>query len=441
MRRIVALLALVGLVIISRAVDVGPAPGAEPTFVAGLVLLVGFLAGIVAQKLRLPRISGYLATGLLLGPHALAVISSPVMDQLHFLNELAVAFIALAAGAEMEFSTLRARARLILRLSLSCTAFACVGVGLVVFASGPLLFPFTSGFSTVQLVAVALLIGVLATARSPSSAVAVIRECDAHGPFTESVLGVTVAIDVLVIMLFAVALSTCEVLLRPGAELDTAFVSSVFTELALGIAVGALIGAALAFYTSRWSSNLALLLLGTALVVTEIAHGTAAYMQSTHGLPLRLEPLLICVTAGLVARNIGGHGVRFVHAIEGVSLPVFVLFFSLAGAGLDLDALRSTGLAALLLVAVRAATQFAGGWVGAWWAGDDVERRPLYGLTQLAQAGVSIGLTLEVVRRFPEWGPAFATLIVAAISLNQIIGPVAMSFALRRAGEARSGSS
>ena len=94
-------------------------------------------------------------------------------------------------------------------------------------------------------------------------------------------------------------------------------------------------------------------------------------------------------------------------------------------------------MAAALLVVARAATLLAGSWVGAGLGGESRGLRALYGWTFLTQAGVSIGLTLEVVRRFPEWGEAFATLVVAAISVNQMVGPVAMKLALQRAGEAR----
>lgn len=438
MRRLVALAALAGLFAVTGWLGAGPAPGATPTLVAGLVLLIGHVAGHAMTILGLPRITGYLASGLVLGPHVLAVISEPVGQQLFFLNQLAIAFIALAAGAELHVSQLRARAGLIGWLVAATTGIVLVGVALVVFFVGPSMLPFAAGLTPIQMAAVATLLGVIAVARSPSSALAVIRECDAHGPFSETALGVTVAIDVVVIVLFAVVLATCEVLLSPGAALDVDFALSVLLELTAGIASGAVIGLVLSFYIARWPANIALLLLGTALVVTEIAHGTAHYVQATHELPLRLEPLLICVTAGFVVRNVGNSGDAFAHAVERVSLPVFVLFFTLAGAALDLQALRRTWAAALTLVLVRAGSILGAGWAGAAVAGDQSRGRRLYGCTFLTQAGISIGLALEVVRRFPEWGEAFATVVVAAISINQIIGPVAMKFALQRVGEARS---
>ncbi len=437
MRRFVALAVLAALFAVTTWIDTGPAPGATPTFIAGLVLLLGHVAGHAIAAIGLPRITGYLVAGLLLGPAMLGVISTPVAGQLHFLNELAVAFIALAAGAELHVAQLRARLGLIGWLVVSTTLVTCLSVGLIVFIAGPALLPFAAGLTTVQMAAVAALIGVVAVARSPSSALAVIRECDAHGPFSETVLGVTVAIDVVTIVLFAIALSTCQALLSPNGALDLGFALTVLVEIAAGIVSGAASGLILSFYIRRWPDNIALLLLGTALVVTEIAHGTARYVQDTHELPLHLEPLLICVAAGFVVRNVGSSGAAFSEAVERVSLPVFVLFFTLAGASLDLQALRRTWVAAVTLVAARSSSILAASWAGAAIAGDHSSGRRLFGFTFLTQAGISVGLALEVVRRFPDWGGEFATIVVAAISVNQVVGPVAMKYALQRVGEAK----
>ena len=434
MRRLLVLLALGALLALTQAFAAGHAGGASATVIAGLALLVGHVSGWLFAAIGLPRVTGYLGAGLALGPQVSGVISVESAGELHFLSELAVAFIALAAGAELRLAELRDRLRVIASLTATVAIIVVPSVGLLVYVGRGLL-PFTSGFDTAPAAAVALLIGAMAIARSPSSALAVIRETESRGPFTETSLGVTVALDVISIVIFAICLSVCEAVLTPGAGLDLAFVGSVTVQIVAGVLFGVVLGGAIAFYIARAPGNLALVLLGTALVVTEVAHGTAAYMRETHDLPLQLEPLLICVTAGFTVRNFSPGGRRFAEAVESVSLPVFVLFFTLTGAGLDLDALRATWPTALLLVGSRAATVLFSSWLGGRLVGEGVHSR-LYGLTLLTQAGVSLGLTMEVVRRFPEWGDAFAAVVVAAISVNQVIGPVAMKFALQRSGEA-----
>ena len=180
------------------------------------------------------------------------------------------------------------------------------------------------------------------------------------------------------------------------------------------------------------------LMLGTAMLVTELSRGLARYMHESHDQALHLEPLLICVAAGFTVRNYSPAGERFAASLDIVHLPVFVLFFALAGAGLDLQALRLTWAAAAVLVLVRLVAIFAGAYLGGRCAGSPATANRVAGLAYLTQAGVSLGLAAEVVRRFPEWGETFATVVVAVITVNQVIGPIAMRAVLVRVGEARS---
>lgn len=436
MRRLLALVGLVGLAWLIQRLPGGEAPAARATQVAGLVILAGHVTGHLVVRLRLPRITGYLIVGLALGPHAAGLMQAEAMADLGFLNKLAVAFIALAAGAELRLHELRERFRVIGLVLLVQTVIVVTAVALVVLAVRSLL-PFADGFSAGQAAVVALLFGVLAVARSPSSAIAVIRDCRARGPFTETALGVTVAIDSAAIILFALALSLCQVVMVPAATLDAGFAVAVVGELVAGIGLGLAVGAGLAFYVDRVRRELPVVLLGTALLLTELSHGLAHYLQSTHDVGLHLEPLLICVTAGFTVQNFSRQGERFTAALDTVNLPVFVLFFALAGAGLDLGALKSTWAIALLLVAVRAAAMLGGAYLGGHWGGDPPLHNRLSGLAHLTQAGVSLGLAQQVAVRFPDWGPAFAAVTTAAITLNEIVGPVTMRYAFFRVGEAR----
>jgi len=237
MRRLLAFAALVGLAWLIQRVPGGEAPAAQATLVAGLVLLAGYVAGHLVVRLRLPRISGYLLVGLILGPHAVGLMGADEISDLGFLNELAVAFIALAAGAELRLQELRSRFRVIGLVIVCLTGTVVTAICLFVWVARDLL-PFAAPFSTPQLLAMALLFGVLGVARSPSSAIAIIRECRARGPFTETALGVTVAMDTVVIVLFALALSLCEAIMRPAGTLDTSFLISVAAELASGVILG-----------------------------------------------------------------------------------------------------------------------------------------------------------------------------------------------------------
>lgn len=436
MRQIGVFLVLCFLMSWATSLPKGDALGAHITLVAGLLLLSGHVIGHLMAGFRLPRITGYLCVGLLMGPYILGFMTVETVEELGFLNELAVTFIALAAGGELRVAELRDRMRTIMVVIVSLTIVVSGTVTLTVVLA-QFLLPFTASFSGIQVLSVAVLFGTLAVARSPSSAIAVINECKARGPFTEAALGVTVVMDVLVILMFAAAISFCENVMVPSGSLDFSFLGALGFEIILGITAGWIIGRGLAFYTDRVHANLSLLLLGTALLVTSLSHGLSDYLKDTHDLVLRLEPLLICVTAGFTVQNHSEQGEKFIGAVNAVSLPVYVLFFTLAGAGLNLNALQQTWGIALLLAAVRATAIFFAAYAGGRLSGDPPHFNRIAGMAYLTQAGVSLGLAMEVVRRFPEWGEAFVTVVVAVIAINQMVGPIAMRKALIKSGEAQ----
>jgi Kef-type K+ transport system membrane component KefB len=123
--------------------------------------------------------------------------------------------------------------------------------------------------------------------------------------------------------------------------------------------------------------------------------------------------------------------------VDRSSLPIYVIFFSLTGAALDITALKETWLIAVMMATVRFVLVWLGAYLGTSLSGDPPLFRRMAGLSFITQAGVSLGLAGIVMSRFPDWGAALATTIVAIIALDQLIGPIAFKFALSAVGEAR----
>jgi hypothetical protein len=184
-------------------------------------------------------------------------------------------------------------------------------------------------------------------------------------------------------------------------------------------------------------AELLVFILALAFMVTLFSRQFAMLLDNLYSISLHLEPMLICVTAGFWVRNFSPDGGLFMETIDRSSLPIYVIFFSLTGAALKIDALSQTWLIALLLVAVRCLLVWLGAYLGGSLSGDPPRLRRMSGLSFIAQAGVSLGLAGIVTRSFPEWGAALSTTIVAIVAVNQIIGPIAFKFALGRVGEAR----
>ncbi|NIO03793.1 MAG: hypothetical protein GTN74_04030 [Proteobacteria bacterium] len=223
------------------------AGGNEATITFGFLLLVAYLMGEIFSALSLPKISGYIFTGVLFGPHAIDFVKIEMVYRLKIVDDLALTFIALAAGGELRIRDLRNRLRSILYTISSLTVIVWAGVSLFVLV-GWQLIPFFRVMGFPVLVSVAILLGVISVARSPSSAIAIIKECRAKGPFTEGVLGVTVAMDVLIIILFAGALSIATTVVQPGQSFDPGSLVVLSVEIFLSLSIGCVIGSLIAWY-------------------------------------------------------------------------------------------------------------------------------------------------------------------------------------------------
>ncbi len=401
-----------------------------------LVCLAAHRIGHVFVGARLPLITGFLATGILIGPFVLELLPAESLARLRFVDEAALAFIAFAAGAELHYRELRHRMRSIGWITLGLVAVTSTAVIVAVLALADRI-PFVADLGPGGTVAVALLAGSVLVARSPSSAIAVVNELRARGPFTKTVLGVTVVMDVVVIVLFGINSSIAGVLLKDaGFEggLIALVVAEVLLSIAAGVAVGRLIPYLTRFPGPGAAKSLALLASGYAVFAGSDAlrHGSEARL----GVEIFLEPLLICMVAGFTIANFSDRRTSFQRVLDDTGPGVYVAFFTLAGAALEFDTLLGTWAVALALFATRLAAVFLGSFLGGWAAGDPLRLNRIGGLAFVTQAGIGLGLAKEVAGAFPPWGSAFATMMIAVIVLNQILGPPLFKLALHIAGEA-----
>ncbi len=441
-RRLITLSAVGILVwLLLRIIEFSPsATPAESTFMLGFALLSAALLGEILEHLRLPRITGYILAGILFGPFAADFLSARVLEPLSALNDMAFAFIGLAAGAELKLETLKGRWRSIVLLIVCTAGTVMIGVGgfFFVTASGT---GFLGDLPPFQILAVAGIVGVIAAARSPSSAIAIITETKADGPFSETILGVSVAMDVVVICLFAVATAAAGLAFAPEQGLDLVFVLEVTGEIVISISIGVLLGSIMGLYLKRKGPQVSLVIVGLCFLVYRFSEILGHYLEETHDLGIGLEPLLICAAAGFTIQNLSHQGTRLLGAMDRVALPVYVVFFTMAGARLDLGALATSWGIALAIAGFRIATIMLGTRLATSLAGDPGPFRRYCWLGFVTQAGLSLALISQLESTFPDWGTGLATILVAVVAINQLIGPVAFKMALEKVGEAQRGSS
>ncbi len=402
----------------------GFGPAEQSTSLAlGFILLFAYLVGRKIQRLKLPQITGFLLAGLLCGPYLLKLLKAGDVADLQLLDGLALSLIALTAGGEMKIQELRHRMKAVSLLVLFQTLLIIGGFLLLGLVLRPF-FPLFSNFSPVENGVFFLLLGTLATATSPSTTIAVINESRAEGPNTNLVLSTAVFKDFFVIILFAFSLSFSKPLIEPGKGFDIGFLWHILRDIGGSFALGLLVGIGMILYLKFIRRDLTIFVLAVAFFTYQISHNYG------------FHPLLICLLAGFLVENYSPHGLHLIRAIEKSSLPVYVIFFAISGASLDLNALRSSWLLALIFVVWRGGLKFTGTYLGARFAGEDPAIRTWGWTGFISQAGVALGMAIIVERTFPEWGAAFKALVLAVIAINQIIGPVLLQTFLFRVGEA-----
>lgn len=420
--RILILLAVVGLMTAARSFEVvGRSIGSGTALTVGFLLLTAYMMGWVAKNLGMPKLTGYLIAGLFAGDSVMALIPDGASGDLKIFTGVAVSLIALTAGTELEMKTMRPLLRTVGWLT------GLAGVGTVVVLGGAAflmrdLLPFMDGLDGAGVVAMCAVLGVVMSANSPAVVVALRTEMAADGPLCRTVLGVVVMGDLLVIVLFgAVGAAAAPYL---GSESDQGALVHLVWHIGGSLMIGAGVAGILYLFLRFVAQGTALFVVALAFVVAEV------------GARIGLDPLLVSLSAGILVRNLTKHGDDLHEAIEGSSLPVYLVFFAAAGASIHLDVLAVIGIPALILVVVRAASFLGLARLGATLAGAEPVVRKFVGFGLLPQAGLALALGLLMVKTFPAVGEGAGTLVLGVVALNEMIMPIIYRQALIRAGEA-----
>lgn len=395
----------------------------EPNILAviGLLIAVSFLGSKLFQRVGIPQVVGFIVVGVLLGPSLLNIVPLSLSEQLTFISEIALGLIGFDIGSHLLFRELRQLGRCILFVVL----FEAVGTFLLVTAG---IWIITRSLHT------ALIFGALASATAPAATVDVLAEYDAKGPLTTSLLAVVGIDDALALVLYSVAAAFAESLLtQSGAPSLLQVLELPLLEIGGSILLGGGLG----------------LLLDRIMCRMKVQHDAMAvsigFVFLCVGLSQALGFSLILTTMilGLVVVNrCAEHGRHIRFTIEQAGPVIYVLFFTLVGARFQISLLPSMGFLGVAYVLLRSAGKFGGAWLGGTVGGAPRAVRDNLGLGLLSQAGVAIGLALASAGRFSvhgEEGQALGALIINVITATtfvvQVIGPIGVKLAIRRAGE------
>jgi Kef-type K+ transport system membrane component KefB len=378
----------------------------------------------------LPTLIGYMLVGVVLGPSLLHLFDEPSMERLSFITEIALGFVAFSIGSELNLSTLKRLGGGIISIILAESFGAFIVVALAVYA-------------LTRDLPLALIFGSMAPASAPAGTVAVIQECRAKGSLTTTLYAVVGFDDGLAIIIFGFAAALAKnLLITEASGASEGILGALLTpakEIGLSFVVGGAGG--LLFYRLvrklQSARDILIVVFGVILVCT--------------GLSIRwhLSLILTNMVVGFVLAN--ARHESLLHRVTAPLLDVmpllFVLFFCLAGAHLQLSALPALGAVGIVYVLGRSAGLIGGARLGALFGHVEDKVKKYVGLGILSQAGVAIGLSLIVKHEFTQLDArynaphalAIGTSVLATITATciffEIIGPILTKLALKRAGE------
>jgi len=400
----------------------------------GFIMLTGHLLGHIANRFNLPRITGYLIGGVIAGPYIAKIfpelfffhgfLQVDVVNQLSTVDKLALTLIAFTAGGECRIESIKKSIKSILIIAIShMTLVVSIVAGFLFLISSYM--NIFDGMNSFHCFLVCLLIGVISSANSPASIIAIIVETKSKGRLTELAIGVTVLKDILVIILFTISVSLIMPILAPGHG-DAKSIMILLRELLMSIIVGIGIGYGIIFYLKSFEKQRTVFIFILSLIILAMSDY------------LHLEFLLVAIVAGFVIENFSKQGIHFIHSIERASTPVFLVFFAITGAGLHLDSLIKLWPIALAIFAIRIMAVILATWLSNTITKEDDKIKKYSWTAFLAQAGVSLGFAKLVGAAFPDetFGAQLEGIIIGAIVLNEIAGPIIFKWGLTKSGEA-----
>ena len=377
----------------------------------GITMMAGLVMSRAAKLVKLPNVTAFLVAGLIIGPCVAGIISKEQAESMGVISEAALGFIAYSIGGEFKLNYLKkiGKAPLTITFFQGIMTAVCVDVGLILFGVD---------------VPLALLLGAIALATAPAATLMVVRQYKANGPVTQMLLPVVAMDDALGLMVFSISASVAQGML--GGEMTVqSMVLSPLIEIVGSFALGAALGLVLAFCARFFASRGNKLALSIACVLAGVGLCDL----------LNLSSLLVCMMIGAMMVNLSEHREVLMEQCDRFTPPLFLLFFVLSGAELDLTVLPSVGVIGILYLLLRCIGKWGGTMLGALCVHADDNIRKYLGLTLLPQAGVAIGMASLVAGRFPTLGAQVNTIVLAGVLVFELVGPIITKLALTRAGE------
>ncbi|MEO5903014.1 MAG: cation:proton antiporter [Gemmatimonadaceae bacterium] len=385
----------------------------------GVILLFALLVGHLVKFVRVPEVTGYLLAGMIAGPSVLGFVTHENLQALRVFSEVGLGLILFSIGSVFEFSRLKKVGAKVVGIAFTESAAVALMVFIVMIILG-------------QGVRASVLLGAIAVSTGAASTLMVIRENNSAGPFTDTVTAVIGLNNIFALVLFSLVAGSVEIaaMVADNGVTFARIAATVFPllwELAGSAALGFLVGLMLASWASqvKESGEVLILLIGCVLLTVGLASA------------FDLSPLIASLAVGATMANLSSKSRKLFEALSRTDPPLYVIFFVLAGADLNLRLLPSLGMIGAAYVGARTMGKIGGAWFGARRAGLGTSTERLLGFAILAQAGLAVGLVLIARQRFPDIAQTITAVVLGSVVIFEIFGPLGARIAIGRSGESR----
>lgn len=403
-----------------------------------VAMFAGLMMSRVVKPLKLPAVTGYLIAGLLIGPFVLGALgmdglgftSLKKVEGLKIISEVALGFIAFDIGNEFRLSQLKAigKKATVIAVIQALSATVLVDCSILILH---LLMP------DKITVPVALTLGAVATATAPAATLMVVNQYKAKGPLVDILLPIVALDDAVGLIVFAVSFGIAKSLSSGVAISIISVLINPMLEVVGSFALGTILGLIYTFVEKFFHSRSKRLSVAITFVILAVALSKLEMRFPGSELEIGFSPLLVCMMLATIFCNICPSSEELMAKTERWTAPLFILFFVLSGAELDLSVFKSG--AVVLVGIVYIIFRSAGKILGATFSSKLMKCEPTVqkylGITLLPQAGVALGMSIQVAAELGQEGAIIRSIILFSVLIYELVGPLLTKIALTKAGE------
>lgn len=404
-----------------------------------VALLVGLMLSRLAKLVKLPAVTAYLVTGILIGPyclgalgvHGLGFISMNEIKTYGLLSDVALGFIAFLIGNEFRLAQLKKTGRQATVIGIVQAVFttllvdaALIGLHFIIPDKLPL--------------PTAIILGAIASATAPAATLMVVKQYKAKGPVTDVLLPVVALDDAVGLILFAVSFGVAKALIAGEVNVLSVIVEPIL-EVVLSLGLGTVMGLLFTWFERFFHSRSKRLSMSVAFVFFTVAFSMLKF--EVFGVHIAFSSLLTCMMLGTVFCNACDFSEELMDRLDRWTAPLFLLFFVISGAELELSVFRDLFVVAIGLVYIvfRCIGKYFGAGLSAKATNCDSNIIKYLGITLFPQAGVALGMAAKAGEALGDIGVLISNITLFSVLIYELVGPFLTKISLTKAGEIKPG--